>query len=75
MAPSPKSLKNWQRLAGKAFVSLGNWEWPEPCKPLACHRNVAYRQKIKCIFQSGEEIFVGKLEKGERVYFFEQMDY
>ncbi len=57
-------IKNWKRLAGKAFIRYGEIKWPDPYEPLSCIANNIYRNRIKRIFGHGEEIFIG----GETLY-------
>lgn len=72
MAPRQETSKKWHRLAGKAFIRFGTWEWPDPNEPLSCLENSVYRKRIKRIFRSGEEIFIGK---PNTLFFFERMIY
>lgn len=53
-------IKNWKRLAGKAFIRYGNLQWPDPYEPISCIPNNIYRKHIKLIFDHGEEIFIGR---------------
>lgn len=54
-----RAIRNWKRLAGKAFIRYGNKEWPDPYEPISCIPNDIYRKHIKRIFGHGEEIFIG----------------
>jgi len=76
---SKRTVRNWQRLAGKAYIRFGEWEWPDPYEPISCIVNDIYRKRIKRIFRSGEEIFIGTMTIREQIrnyiYFFETMVY
>lgn len=62
-----RAIRNWKRLAGKAFIRYGEIEWPDPYEPISCIANDIYRKRIKKIFDHGEEIFIGRETLHEKV--------
>ena len=47
MSSRSRAIRNWKRLAGKAFIRFGEKEWPDPYEPISCIPNNIYRKRIK----------------------------